>query len=309
MRAEAHLEVYRRFQGKLEEHRWRAWPIFDSGLRVALKQRKAMLFLFAPIVIATIVFSVVVYAKFVVDGLQDDGPMGADAATSLESMAMQAVIQAQLGRLLEVVTWMIEFVKAMGFAATLLVAWFGSGLLCEDKKAGAHQLYFARPITRLDYFLGKFAIASFFSLCAILLPLLVISAVATFSSPEWSFLKQEWDLIPRAILYALVWTTTIVSLVLLASSLAPRRSFAMIGVFAVVLLSEAASGLLGNLIDPAFFALGIVNDLNALCYHIFDKPVIGPDIPAGLAWTSVGLTVGTSWLVIAARIRRMEVVA
>lgn len=309
MRAEAHLEVYRRFQGELEEHRWRAWPIFDSGLRVALKQRKALLFLFAPIVIATIVFSVIVYAKFAVEGLQGEGAIGAEAATSLEGMAMQAVIQAQVGRLLEVVTWMIEFVKAMGFAATLLVAWFASGLLCEDKKAGAHQLYFARPITRLDYFLGKFAIGSFFSLCAMLAPLLVISTVAALSSPEWSFLKQEWDLIPRAILYALVWTATIVSLVLLASSLAPRRSFAMIGVFAVVLLSEAASGLLGNLVDPAFLVLGIVNDLNALCYHIFGKPVSGPPVSIGLAWTGVAVTLGLSWLVIALRLRRMEVVA
>lgn len=308
MRAEAHLEVYRRFQGELTDPRWRAWPIFDSGLRVALKQRKALLFLFAPIVIATIVFSVIVYLTFVAETqLGPDGEL--PPAESLGEMAGRAFLQAQIGKLLEVVTWMIEFVKAMGFAATLLVAWFASGLLCEDKKAGAHQLYFSRPITRLDYFLGKFATGAFFSLCAMLAPLLVITIVASVSSPDWLFLREEWDTIPRAILFALVWTVTIVSLVLLASSLAPRRSFAMIGVFAVVLLSEAASGLLGNFIDPAFLVLGIVNDLNALCYHIFDKPVAGPPVPAGLAWTGVAVTLGLSWLVIALRLRRMEVVA
>lgn len=306
MKAEAHLEVYRRFQGKLEEPRWRFWPIFASGLQVALKQRKALLFLYAPIVIATIIFSVFVYAKFVVDQVVEqelgNGP-------GFEQAAMRVVLQTQYGELLEVVNWIIEFVKVMGFAATLAVAWFGSGLLCEDKKAGAHQLYFARPITRLDYFLGKFATASFFSLCAILAPLLVISIVAAVSSPDWLFLKEQWDVIPRAIFFALVWTVTIVSLVLLASSLAGRRSFAMIGVFAVVMMSEAVSGLFGGLVDKRFFALGLVNDLNALCYHIFDKPVIGPDISAGLAWMSVLLTVAFSWLVIALRIRRMEVVA
>jgi ABC-type transport system involved in multi-copper enzyme maturation permease subunit len=219
------------------------------------------------------------------------------------------MIMTQFGHLMEVVGWMIEFIKAMGFAATLLVAWFGSGLLCEDRKAGAHQLYFARPITRLDYFIGKFAVASFFSLCAMLAPLLVLSSVAALSSPDWLFLKEEWDTIPRAIGFALVWTVTIVSLVLLASSLAPRRSFAMIGVFAVVMLSEAASGLLGGLIDESFFALGIVNDLNALCYYVFGKPVNGPPVSEGLAWTGVLVTVAFSWLVIGARIRRMEVVA
>jgi hypothetical protein len=308
LKAEAHLEVYRRFQGKLEDPRWRAWPIFAAGLHVALKQRKALLFLFAPLAIATIVFSVVVYLTFMAEAqLGPDGQL--PPAETLGEMAGRAFLQAQIGQLLEVVTWMIEFIKVMGFAAILLVAWFGSGLLCEDKKAGAHQLYFARPITRLDYFLGKFAVGSFFSLCAMLAPLLVISIVAAVSSPEWLFLKEEWDTIPRALAFALVWTVTIVSLVLLASSLAGRRSFAMIGVFALMLLSEAASGLLGELIDKRFFAVGIVNDLNALCYHIFDKPVSGPDVSQGLAWMSVGLTVAFSWLVIGLRIRRMEVVA
>lgn len=307
MKAEAHLEVYRRFQGKLEEPRWRFWPIFASGLQVALKQRKALLFLYAPLVIATVIFSVFVYAKFVVEQAVDQ-ELGSGQAT-FEEAAMNAVLQMKYGQLLEVVNWIIEFIKAMGFAATLVVAWFGSGLLCEDKKAGAHQLYFARPITRLDYFAGKFAVASFFSLCAMLAPLLVITIVASVSSPEWSFLKDEWDTIPRAIFFALVWTVTIVSLVLLASSLAGRRSFAMIGVFGVLLMSEAVSGLLGGLVHARFFALGIVNDLNALCYHIFDKPVNGPDVSQGLAWTVVLLTVGFSWLVIALRIRRMEVVA
>ena len=303
MKAEAHLEVYRRFQGRFEEPRWRFWPILASGLHVALKQKKALLFLYAPIAIATIVFSVIVYAKFVIEGLQPvEGP-------TMEQMAMQAIAAARIGDVLEVVTWMIEFNKVMGFAALLLVSWFASGLLCEDKKAGAHQLYFARPITRLDYFLGKFAVASFFSLCAMLVPMLVISLVAAVTSPEWSFVRQQWDVFPRAIGFSAVWTTTIVSLVLLASSLAPRRSFAMIGVFAVMFLSEAVSGILGNLVDERFLVIGIVNDLNALCYHFFDKPVVGPPVSAGWAWGGVLVTVGFSWLVIAARIRRLEVVA
>jgi len=303
VKAEAHLEVYRRFQGRFEEPRWRFWPILASGLHVALKQKKALLFLYAPIAIATIVFSVVVYFKFVIEGLQPvEGP-------SMEQMAMQAIASARIGDVLEVVTWMIEFNKVMGFAALLLVAWFASGLLCEDKKAGAHQLYFARPITRLDYFLGKFAVGSFFSLVAMLVPMLIISLVAAVTSPEWSFVKEEWDVFPRALGFSLVWTITIVSLVLLASSLAPRRSFAMIGVFAVIFLSEAASGILGNLVDERFLVIGIVNDLNALCYHFFEKPVLGPPVSAGLAWSGVLVTVGFSWLVIAARIRRLEVVA
>ena len=84
MKAEAHLEVYRRFQGRFEESRWRFWPVLASGLHVALKQKKALLFLYAPIAIATIVFSVIVYAKFVVEGLEGPDAIGQEAATSIE---------------------------------------------------------------------------------------------------------------------------------------------------------------------------------------------------------------------------------
>src|SRR5262245_10689981 len=307
MKAETHLEVYRPFLGKLEESRWRFRPILGSGLRTALKQRWALLLLYAPIAIATVIFSVFVYLKFVIEGRANlEAP---PRPTDLTQALAQGLLMAQVQQLLEVVTWMIRFNIVMGFAAVLATAWFGSGLLCEDRKAGAHQLYFARPITRLDYFLGKFSIGAFFALCAMFVPMLVISVVAAVTSPEWSFVKEQWDVFPRALGFSLTWTVVLVTLVLLSSSLAPRRSFAMIGLFGVTFISEAASGLLGNLVDERFLAIGIVNDLNALCYWFFAKPIDGPPITAGLAWTAVAITLALSWLIIAARLRRLEVVA
>ena len=306
MKAEAHLEVYRRFQGELTETRWPFLSILSTGLHTALKQRKGLLFLYGPIAIATIVFSVIVYFALIVQASKD---LEMPRPTDLQGLLVQGVFEAELAKVLEVVTWMIRFNLIMGFAAVLAVAWFASGLLCEDRKAGAHQLYFARPITRLDYFLGKFAIGAFFSLCAMLVPMLVIAIVAAVTSPEWSFLKTQWDVFPRAVAFSLTWTVVLVSLVLLASSLASRKSFAMIGVFAVTLISEAASGILGGLVDERFFALGIVNDLGALCFHIFGKPIDGPPISPALAWTAVIATVAFCWLVIAARLKRLEVVA
>ena len=307
MTAEAHLEVYRRFQGELRESRLRFTSILGPGLRIALKQRLALLLLYGPIGIATIIFSSGVYAKFVLEAQNE--LQVPESSLDLQARLIEQVNRAQFGDLIEVVTWMIRFNIVMGVAAVLAVAWFGSGLFCEDRKAGAHQLYFARPITRLDYFLGKFSIAAFFSLCAMLVPMLVISLVAAVTSPEWSFVKEEWDVFPRAIAFSLTWTVVIVSLVLLASSLAPRRSFALVGVFAVSMISEAASGILGGLVDQRLFAIGIVNDLNALCYHIFGKRVEGPPVSASDAWLALCVLVALCWLVIAARLRRLEVVA
>jgi hypothetical protein len=309
--AETHLEVYRRFEGTLEERRLRSWPILAAGLRTALKQKRALLVLYGPPVIATVVFSFVVYLGFALEQkLEQENPFqgGGDLKEQLAQGMAAAAVNEGL-KMLEVANQMIEFNKVMGLFATLAVAWFASGLFCEDRKAGAHQLYFARPITRLDYFLGKFSIGAFFALCAMLAPMLVICLVASVSSPEWSFLKEKWDLIPRAIAFSGLWTVIVVTLVLLASSLAPRRSFALIAVFAFFMLSSVAGEALGNLVGPRWFALGLGNDVDALCNHVFGRADASSRVASRDAWLAVGALLAGAWLVIAARLRRLEVVA
>ena len=309
--AETHLEVYRRFEGKLQEQRWRAWPIVATGLRTAWKQRRAWLVLYLPPTIATVIFSFVVYLGFMVNEQVQRHDLGADQGDLQERLARGAAMAAVSGglKMLEVTNQIIEFNRAMSLFALIAVAWFGSGLFCEDRKAGAHQLYFARPITRLDYFLGKFGIASFFGLCAMLVPALVICVVASLSSPEWSFLKEQWDVIPRAIGYSLLWTGVVTVLVLLASSLASRRNFALMGIFGFFMLSSVMGKALGHLVDSRFFALSLGDDLNAISYHVFDRPVQGTPVSIEWAWAVVAGFVALALLVIAARLRRLEVVA
>ncbi len=310
--AETHLEVYRRFEGTLRDYRVRAWPIWSTGLATALKQRRALLLLYLPPVVATVIFSFVVYLGFMAsEQIQREQPFGGSSGDIQERLARGAAMAAVSGglKMLEVSNQIIEFNKAMGFFALLAVAWFGSGLFCEDRKAGAHQLYFARPLTRLDYFLGKFGIAAFFGLCAMLVPALVICLVASLSSPEWSFLREKWDVIPRAIALSVLWTTVVTLLVLLASSLATRRSFALIGVFGYFMLSGVLGKGLGHLVDQRFSALSLGESLNTIGYQVLGRTDVNTSVPLPWAWGVLAGFVAFALLVIAARLRRLEVVA
>ena len=143
----------------------------------------------------------------------------------------------------------IEFNRAMSVFALFAVAWFGSGLLCEDRRVGAHQLYFSRPLTRIDYYLGKFLTVGFFGALAILVPGLVICFIASWSSPDWSFLKEEGDVVLRTIAYALVWIVVACSITLCSSSLFPRRSFALAGIVGFTMILEALSHILAEFVD------------------------------------------------------------
>jgi len=195
----------------------------------------------------------------------------------------------------------------MGGFALLAVTWFASGLFCEDKKAGAHQLYFARPLTRIDYFLGKFLIASFFAACAMLVPLLAVCIAASLSSPEWSFLKQEWDVFLRVVAFSALWTVVASSLVLTASALASRKSFALLGVFAFVMISVPVAAALHEFVDERFLALALLLDLDALARWFFGRPA--EEVPVGSAWTAVITLLAVCWTLIGWRLRRLEVVA
>jgi hypothetical protein len=141
--------------------------------------------------------------------------------------------------------------------------------------------------------------------------------MAAVSSPEWSFLKKEWDVILRAIAFSAVWTVVVSSLVLMASSLASRRSFALLGALGFVFLSTPVAAILGQFVDRSLYALALPADLHALAEHIFGRLDVEAAISTDTAWvvsganvwTALGLAVVLSWAVIWLRLRRLEVVA
>ncbi len=310
MKAETHLEVYRPFEGRLRAHPWRFWPILSSSLRVTFKSRLALALLYLPPLIATVIFSFVVYARFAVEQALENADLGEDPGIKdmLARQAAMAIAQQQM-QILEVKNQILEFHLHMALFGLLAVAWFGSGLFCDDKRAGAHQLYFARPLTRLDYFLGKFLCAAFFAALASFVPVLIICAIATFASPDWSFLKEEWELVFQAALYSAVWVTLVSSLTLAASSLATRKSFALVSVFGFLLILEALSGVLGRHQDSRFHALSPFQDMTAIAHQVMQKSESWTDVAPGTAWTIVLGVIVAAWLVIALRLRRLEVVA
>jgi len=305
MSAEAHLEVYRRFQGTLQGGSLRFWPLLTSNLHTALKQRRALLILYLPAAIATVALCLFVYLRFAAEPVME---RSGENLGIQEQLALQ-LAKTQAEQLLGVKRLILEFNKGMALFALLATAWFGGGLFCEDRKAGAHQLYFSRPITRLDYFLGKFCAASTFGAFGVLVPAMIICLVATVFSPEWSFLKEEWDVPLRAIAFSLLWMVTVSSLVLAASSLAPRRTFALLGVFAFLFISLIVAQILGELVSDHYRAIALIEDLNTLSYAIFGNHTERTNVATSDAWVGVIGIILASWGIIALRLRRLEVVA
>ncbi len=296
-KAVTHEEVYRRFDGTLRVGGVRFWPIIGAGIRAGVKRKLPLIVLFAPIVIGTIVSSVGVYARYA----------AADAADQTGNI-VAAVVSDQATNLLEARNLIIQYNGALSIFALFAAAWYGCGLLCEDRRVGAHQLYFARPITRLDYFLGKFGVVAFFGALGVIVPGAVMLFVAIYSAPGWRFFAEQGDLLWRSPLYGLIWITVVGSLTLCASSLFSRRSFALAGVIGFAMMLEAISHALGDMISPKWLGVSPIENLATIVNVVLASGAETRVDPA-VSWSVLTGIVLTTWLVIAVRIRRLEVVA
>jgi hypothetical protein len=132
--------------------------------------------------------------------------------------------------------------------------------------------------------------------------------MAAVSSPDWAFLRDEWDVFLRVIAFSLTWAVVVSSLVLLASSLASRKSFALLGTFAFLMLSFPVAGQLSN-VDEDLLVIALLVDLDVLASSIFGQPSAEVEVAAASAWTAVTAFTLFAWTVIAWRLKRLEVVA
>jgi hypothetical protein len=190
----------------------------------------------------------------------------------------------------------------------LVIAWFGAGILCEDRRYGAHLLYFSRPLTRLDYVVARFLTTFFLGAMAVILPGMLIVGSAAWSSPDWQFLKQESEVMWGTLLFGTVTVTFYTLIVLAVSSLAPNKIIALAAVFPVILIPHGLSTALRRLtrdrewsIMSPLTNLGRVGDEFLHVRRFYDWP---------LAWSllALGGACVVSLVVIAWRVRRWEVV-
>jgi ABC-2 type transport system permease protein len=302
--ASTHTEVYRPYLGTLREERLRFLALARASIRTATKRKLPLVILFAPIVIGTVIFSFTVYARFALQSGVTPGALGGGANPGVLLAAGMAESMLQVRQII------VPFYLGVSVFTLLLITWYGAGQIAEDRRAGAHLLYFARPLTRLDYVLGKLATLAFFGMLAVLVPPLVICTVAAFSSPEWSFIEKEGTVVPKTIAFGVMWIVAWSSVELAISSLCPKKSFALVASFAFFLLPHAVATLLADLErEPHFHLLSLQSSFLRIASSLFGTPSMGLRFDPGFAYATVAGYTLLAWAVLWVRVRRMEVVA
>jgi len=220
-----HDQSYRRYTGD-RAPQGRAWAVIAiSGIKQMLAKKKFL----ALLVLSWLPFVVRAVQMYVSANFAQTADFLAPSPSTFRSF--------------------LDFQEVFVFFITIFT---GAGLIANDMRANALQIYLAKPMSRFEYIAGKFAVLAFFLLLVTWLPATMLLVTQIVFAGNLTFLAANLYLIP-AILVATLIEAIVLSMVMLAlSSLSKSARFVGImyagalfftqGLYGVVFVVTRSSG-------------------------------------------------------------------
>lgn len=220
---------YRRLPGE-RPRRWAPWPIARTALALAWRSRSTKLG-FAICAGSVFIHGMVLTTQVLLDRFMNVGSDG-----DMRRTMLQGVVGS-------VHTTFATFIGVQMVACAFLLAMVAAGLIAEDRRTGAMELYFSRPLRRRDYVLGKLLATALVPATTLVLPFLLLWILVVGMAPPKTAGPMLGLLLPGllgAVVAAVVLTTTILGL----SAVGERgRTVGVIYIVGMLVLSSLGNGL------------------------------------------------------------------
>ena len=132
-----------------------------------------------------------------------------------------------------------DFLGQQSIFVFLITVYVGAGLIANDRRANALQLYLSKPVTRAEYILGKMTVLATFLLGITWLPAILLLILQIAFSGSFTFLKANTSLIASVTLYCLLMVIVITFGMTALSSLSRSSRFVGILFAGVLIFSDA----------------------------------------------------------------------
>jgi ABC-2 type transport system permease protein len=199
--------------------------------------------------------------------------------------------------------------QQMQFFGFFIAIFAGAGLIANDLKANALQIYLSKPITRQDYLLGKLGILVFFLALPTLVPGLLLFLIAILFKSDIGFVRELYWVPGSIVAYSAIIMFSFALIMLALSSLSKSSRFAGINFIAVFFFSQILYGILSSILRTSRVAwVSLRNNLTQVGDLLFgrDPRYLSP------GWVSIlvlaVLACGSVWI-IHRRIQAVEVVS
>jgi ABC-type transport system involved in multi-copper enzyme maturation permease subunit len=276
-----HDQGYRRYSGSRVPV-GRAWAVIaKAGVRTLLGKR------------AFIALLLIAWFPFFVRAVQ------IYAATNLPQAAFLAP-DARMFR---------QFLEQQEAFLFFVTVYAGAGLIANDRRANALQIYLSKPLTPAEYVFGKFAILATFLLLVSWVPAVVLLMVQIMFSGSFRFFLDNLFLFPAITVFSFIQILTMAAAMLALSSLSNSSRYVGILYAALIFFSEAIYGVVFAATRNSSLAwIAVPFNLHQLGNAIFRLP-LRYSTPVPVALLVVVALIVASGLVLLNRVRGVEVVS
>jgi ABC-2 type transport system permease protein len=277
-----HDQTYRRYGGS-RLPLGRAWlVIFRAGFRTFLSRKVflgLLLLAWVPFLVRTVqIYAVVTYPQ----------------------AAQVLPITAAMFR---------SFVEFQGLFAFFVTVYVGAGLIAQDHRAHALQLYLSKPIRRIEYVVGKLAILGAYLALVTLLPALLLLVMQVALAGTLDLHRQSPGLVPAVVLASLLRVIVPAVTMLALSSLSNSSRYVAVLYAGMTFVSEALYGVLFLVTGSTRVAwVSFSRNFDVVTDALFRLPA-RHDTPVPIAFLVIAALLAVSASVLERRVRGVEVVA
>lgn len=285
--------TYRTFEGKLQR-RFRWSIIVHQELRVLIKSRMLQfLALIALIHVILRLLQVVAYDTIVED---PNSPLGG----LLRQVKGLSVDEKSF----------FDFIRIQSSLMFIVSLVAGSGMICNDFRNNLMEIYFSKPISWLDYAIGKVATLVLIGLTLTAAPALFLVLLHNLLAPGLDTLRATYWWPASILAYSLIMVLPCALGVLAFSALLRSQNLASISIFMVLVANSAMGGILAALLhNPNYLLVSFPMALNRVGQHLFNDHRLLFELR--WEWSMLYVTAVCVWAlwVIFRRVRRAEIAA
>ena len=276
-----HDQGYRHYQGHREPHGRAWWVIARAHIMTVLQQRGFRVLLMAA------------WAPFVVRAVQiyvasTNLPVAEFIATTPDTFR-DFLSQQRL----------FVFLVTIGQA----------GLIAEDRRTNALQLYLSKPLTRVEYILGKLVPPLAYVLAVTLVPALLLLLLQIVFAGSLAFLRANLFLLPAITLFSLIQALLSAFAILALSSLSKSRRFVAIMYAGVIFFTAAMYQALRGITTSRRWAVISPGEMLDVIANAIFRSRVESAVPVYVAVMVIFVIIGLAMLILERRIRAVEVVA
>ncbi len=201
-----------------------------------------------------------------------------------------------------------EFFDQQNLFVFFMTIYVGAGLIANDRRANALQIYLSKPLSRAEYVGGKMAVLAVFLLLVTLVPGLMLLLTQVAFAGSFEFVRKNLFLFPAITLYSLVQVTVASFTMLALSSLSNSSRFVAVLYAGAVLFTDAMFGVLRGITGSTTVAWVSLPANLAQVGDLIFRVELRYDTPVAVSALVVLALVVVSVSVLERRVRGVEVV-